>query len=161
MDGWMDGWMDGCMDGEVLIIGKVVGWSGWVPKGLTCGEGPQGAWSLIFTLFFDGGFFVFFSMLGRFGEVLGGQNGGQNRFLGCFFRCFFRLRFGIDFGWIFGASEPEKSTKTIIFVQWFLLIFTKSTFSKKIRKNLDFGIVFGSQNHEKSRKNGVASHVFS
>ena len=31
MDGWMDGWM---MDGEVLIIGKVVGWSGWVPKGL-------------------------------------------------------------------------------------------------------------------------------
>ena len=32
------------------------------------------------------------------------------------------------------------------------MIFTKSTFSKKYRKNLDFGIVFGSQNHEKSKK---------
>ena len=31
----MDGWMDGWMDGEVLIIGKVVGWSGRVPKGLS------------------------------------------------------------------------------------------------------------------------------
>ena len=63
MDGWMDGWLDGwicesmeiggavcmdawiddvdaCMDGEVLIIGEVVGWSGWVPKGLVCGEPP-------------------------------------------------------------------------------------------------------------------------
>ena len=37
----MDGWMDGWMDGEVLIIGKVVGWSGWVPKGLTCGGMPK------------------------------------------------------------------------------------------------------------------------
>ena len=32
----MDGWMDGWMDGEVLIIGRVVGWSGGVPKGLPC-----------------------------------------------------------------------------------------------------------------------------
>ena len=30
----MDGWMDGWMNEEVLIIGKVVGWSGGVPKGL-------------------------------------------------------------------------------------------------------------------------------
>ena len=34
----MDGWMDGWMDGEVLIIGMMVGWSGGVPKSLTCGE---------------------------------------------------------------------------------------------------------------------------
>ena len=34
----MDGWMDGWMDGEVLIIGKVVGWSFWVPKGLVSVE---------------------------------------------------------------------------------------------------------------------------
>ena len=44
------------MDGEVLIIGRVVGWSGWVPKSLTCGEGSQGAW-LCFTSFFGEGFF--------------------------------------------------------------------------------------------------------
>ena len=32
----------GRLDGEVLIIGKVVGWSGGVPKGLPSGE----AWRL-------------------------------------------------------------------------------------------------------------------
>ena len=31
----------------------------------------------------------FFSMLGRFWEVLGGQNGAQNRFLGGFLSMFF------------------------------------------------------------------------
>ena len=40
------------------------------------------------------------------------------------------------------------------------MIFTKSTFSKKHRKNLDFGIVFGGQNHDKSRKNGVENMCF-
>ena len=40
------------------------------------------------------------------------------------------------------------------------MIFTKSTFAKKVRKNLDFGIVFGGQNGEKSRKNGVEKRVF-
>ncbi len=40
------------------------------------------------------------------------------------------------------------------------MIFTKSTFSKKVRKNIDFGVVFGSQNDEKSRKNAVEKHVF-
>ena len=68
-------------DQEVLIIGKVVGWSGWVPKGLPSGWGSQGPWSLIFTLFFEGVFLGFFSMLCRFWAVLGGQNGSQNRFL--------------------------------------------------------------------------------
>ena len=51
----MDGWMDGWMDGEVLIIGKVVGWSVGVPKGLRTGEVRLWAvWSiaLIFQAFF-------------------------------------------------------------------------------------------------------------
>ena len=40
------------------------------------------------------------------------------------------------------------------------MIFTKSTFSKKVRKNLDFGVVFGGQNDKKSRKNCVEKRVF-
>ena len=40
------------------------------------------------------------------------------------------------------------------------MIFTKSTFSKKWRKNVDIGIVFGAQNNEKSRKNRLENHVF-
>ena len=47
-----------------------------------------------------------------------------------------------------------------MFFQWFLLIFTKSTFSNKVPKNLDFGMVFGGHNGKKSRKNGVEKHVF-
>ena len=44
--------------------------------------------------------------------------------------------------------------------QCFVTIYTKSTFSKKMRKNIDFGVVFGGQNHEKSRKYDVEKHVF-
>ena len=40
------------------------------------------------------------------------------------------------------------------------MIFTKSTFSKKHRKNLDLGMVLGVQNHAKSRKNVVEKHEF-
>ena len=69
------------------------------------------------------------------------------------------MRFGIDFEWIFGASDLEKSIKTIGF-SMVVRIFTKSTFSKKVRKNLDFRIVFGGQNGEKSRKNGVEKRAF-
>ena len=56
------------------------------------------AHSFFFTLRFQEGFF---SMLGRFWEVLGGQNGGQNRFLGRFFSMLFSNafwhRFWVDF----------------------------------------------------------------
>ena len=37
MDGWMDEWMDGWM-GEVLLIGKIVGWSAMFPKCLSPGD---------------------------------------------------------------------------------------------------------------------------
>ena len=40
------------------------------------------------------------------------------------------------------------------------MIFTKSTFSKKVQKDIDFGVVFGSRNDEKSRKIGVQKHMF-
>ena len=48
------------MDGEVLIIGRVVGWSGGVPKSLTCGEVRTlgfGSDSLFFGVFLEGDFF--------------------------------------------------------------------------------------------------------
>ena len=57
--------------------------------------------ALFFELFSKAFFFRFFSMLGRFWEVLGGQSRGQNRFLGCFFSMFFSIafwhRFWMDF----------------------------------------------------------------
>ena len=40
------------------------------------------------------------------------------------------------------------------------MIFTKSAFSKKVRKTVDFGSIFGGQNGEKSIKNDVGKHVF-
>ena len=64
----MDGWMDGWMDGEVLIIGRVVGWSGWVPKGLPCG-GPPKVHGSVLRVFFGR---VFFGDFWRFGAVLKG-----------------------------------------------------------------------------------------
>ena len=39
------------MDEGVLIIGKVVGWSGGVLKGLTSADNRWGAW-LVFRFFF-------------------------------------------------------------------------------------------------------------
>ena len=60
------------MDGEVLIIGRVVGWSGGVPKSLTCGDFRTLGFelhSLFFRIFLEGDFF---SMFADLGEILGG-----------------------------------------------------------------------------------------
>ena len=60
------------MDGEVLIIGRVVGWSGGVPKSLVCGGLRTlglGSHSLFFRVFLVGDFFSIFADLG---EILGG-----------------------------------------------------------------------------------------
>ena len=62
------------MDGEVLIIGKVVGSLGGVPKCLTCVKVRRVALisiGLIFEVFLEGRFFRFFSILGRFWKVFG------------------------------------------------------------------------------------------
>ena len=71
----MDGWMDGWMDGEVLIIGKVVGWSGGIPKGLTSGPGAAlvgESRSLFFSTHFREGlrsvFFDFLCIFEGFGK---------------------------------------------------------------------------------------------
>ena len=60
-------------------------------------------------------------MLGRFWEGFGKpKRMPKSIFRRFVVRCFFRERFDIDFGWIFGASEPEKSTKTIVFSMVFV-----------------------------------------
>ena len=63
--------MDGWMDGEVLIIGRVVGWSGGVPKSLPCDEFRAPGLGLhtkpFFSEFFWKGIFLrFFCILVRF-----------------------------------------------------------------------------------------------
>ena len=70
-----------------------------------------------------------------------------------FFRCFFRTRFGIDFGWIFGTSERDKSTKTIVFSMVFVNfhkidVFKKST--KKVQIWIHFGMPKPLKIHKKS-----------
>ena len=48
------------IDREVLIIGRVVGWSGGVPKSLTSGEARTPGFdfhSLFFGVFLEGDFF--------------------------------------------------------------------------------------------------------
>ena len=60
------------MDGEVLIIGRVVGWSGGVPKSLVCGGVRTLGFdlhSLFFGVFLEGDFF---SIFGDLGEISGG-----------------------------------------------------------------------------------------
>ena len=99
MDGWMDGWMGGWVDGwtkgrkergmggdgmrwdgrgkeewrdgEVLIIGKVVGWSGVVPEGLPSVKVRCGPWHFFLRNF--GKTFFFFDLFRcwlDFGKVL-------------------------------------------------------------------------------------------
>ena len=55
----------------------------------------------------------------------------------------------------FLGTPTLKNQQKPLFFQWFLWIFTKSTFSKHIRKYGDAGFVFGSQNDEKARTNYV------
>ena len=85
------------IDREVLIIGKVVGWSGGVPKGLPCGE--LRSWSVssgacFFRLVFEWAseaiFFDFLRFLMDFGWVLEAQMGAKIDFFGVFLGCFFR-----------------------------------------------------------------------
>ena len=74
MDGWLNGWMDEMdgWDGEVLIIGMMVGWSGWVPKSLVSGGTPNFHGVFFSRCFVKAYFFVFFRIwfgFGRFGEA--------------------------------------------------------------------------------------------
>ena len=107
----MDGWMDGWMDGEVLIIGKVVGWSGGVPKGLS--SGGSRAWSVIsgacfFRLIFERAsgafFFDFLCILEGFGKP---KRRPKSIFQPFFFDAFFECVFASILG---GFLEPRNLT---------------------------------------------------
>ena len=75
-------------------------------------------------------------MLGRFWEGFGKPKWmPKSNFRSFFFRCFFRARFDIDFGWIFGASEPEKSTKTIVFLMVFVNFHRIDAFEQIAKKH--------------------------
>ena len=82
---------------------------GWMvrrgPKRLEYFRGPVRCMARFFEVFFEGVFFGFFSMLGRFWKVLGGQNGGQNRFFGGFFSMFFWKVFWYRFLIVFWRLE--------------------------------------------------------
>ena len=59
-------------------------------------------------------FFDVFLFLVDFGMFWEAKMEAKIDFRDVSFWCFLRTRSGIDFGWIFGASEPEKSIKTIV-----------------------------------------------
>ena len=102
------------MDGEVLIIGRVVGWSGGVPKSLTSGEVRTLGFdfqSLFFKVFLKGDFFSIFADLG---EILGGF--GRPRWkpksifvkiFSIFFLNMFGNRFFADFFLFFSSSNLD------------------------------------------------------
>ena len=85
------------MDGEVLIIGMMVGWSGSVPKGLTCVDDrlfPRLFFWSFFSKAFFCGFLGFSYDFARFWEA---KMEAKIDFWEVFFRRFFRVLFGIDF----------------------------------------------------------------
>ena len=55
-------------------------------------------------------------------------------FLEVFLRCFLEMRFDIDLGWIFGGSNPEKSTKTMGFSMDFANFQKIDVFEKSTKK---------------------------
>ena len=81
----------------------IVGWSGGVPKAVTCGERAKLHSSYFQSFFEEGVFSIFFDL----GWILGGFGRPKWRPKSIFGRLLFEVRFGIDFGSIFGGSEPQ------------------------------------------------------
>ena len=99
------------MDGEVLIIGKVVGWLGGVPKGLT--SGGFRPWSVIcgasdFHSFFGRRFFSFFFDLG---SILGGFGRPKRRPKSIFGMCFFDVFFACVSASVLGRFWEARNLK--------------------------------------------------
>ena len=102
------------MDPEVLIFGRVVGWSGGLPKSLVCDEARAPGLelhSLFFGVFLEGDFFSIFVDLG---EILGGfekpkwkQKSNFERFSAVFFSSTFGNRFCSDFFLFFSRSNLD------------------------------------------------------
>ena len=106
--------MDGWMDGEVLIIGKVVGWPGGVPKGLPCVKVRP--WSVspgacFFRLIFERAsgafFFIFDAFWWGFGKPKRRSNSNFGRFSAAFFSSTFGNRFLGDFFSFFLKSNLD------------------------------------------------------
>ena len=76
-------------DEEVLIIGKVVGWSGWVPKSLTSFNYRCVARPFFRSFFLDTSFFVFFRRWVDFREFWEAKMDAKIDFWVIFVRCFF------------------------------------------------------------------------
>ena len=108
MGRWVDGWMDGWRDGEVLIIGKVVGWSGRVPQGLPSVE--LRPWSVIpgasfFRAFFRRLFFPIFGDVGSIWAGFGRPKRNPKSIFGGFFSMFFSNAFRHRFLMVFGRLK--------------------------------------------------------
>ena len=96
------------MDGEVLIIGKVVGSSGGVPKGLPCVE--VRTWSLrcgpcFFRLIFERASGAFFLIFGAFWGGFGRPKWRPKSIFRPFFSMFFSSAFRHRFLMVFGRLE--------------------------------------------------------
>ena len=141
IDGWMDGWRstNHWNDGWMVRRG---------PKrlGFRCGDLVSG--SYFFLLFSEGFFLIFFDV----GSIFGGFGKPKRKPKSIFGTFFFDAFFECILASILGCCLEARNLKNTNFSEEKITIFTKSTFSKKVRKNVDFGIVLGGQNDEKSRK---------
>ena len=101
-------------------------------------------------------------MLGRFGEVLGGQNGGKNRFLGGFLPCFFRVPF---LKRLFGDLCRFLKVRTLILVRTANVLedFHEIDVFEKNAKQHRFWVHFWRSKRrkiEKTKKNTVLKNIF-
>ena len=95
------------LHGALLVIGKVVGWSGGVPKGLPSGEFRWFPWLFlegVFSKAITCDFFHVWCILGSFWM----PKSMPKSIFHLFQQMFFQMRFSIDFWSFFGGSKPEK-----------------------------------------------------
>ena len=92
-------------------------------------------------------FFDFGAILGGLGRPKWSPKSIFGRFFAMFFSTASWNRFFCDFYRFFLSPNLESAAHS----QCFATIFTKSTFSKNMRKKLDFGSILGGQKNEKSR----------
>ena len=97
-------------------------------------------------------------MLGRFGEVVGGQNGSQNRFLGGFLPCFFRMPFLKRF---FGDFCRFLKVRTLILVRTANVLedFHEIDVFEKVAKMCRFWLRFRRSKTRKIEKKTVLKNI--
>ena len=105
------------MDGKVLIIGKVVGWSGGGLKPLPSFKDRYGAVSckpVFFEVFSGLNFFRFFRCWFDFGKFLEAKIEAKIDFSEVFFRCFFGIDFR-SFFYVFLRADLQISCAHAVF----------------------------------------------